>query len=211
MDQGVIRNWKGHYRSTLNDRIITELDADENRCALTVARSINLLDALYIAYKSWKRVKQQTIQNIFKKAGFRRDDPTDDCEDDSSVDHALHDVAVPSNMTTDEFVDFVSCDDDIVIAGEFDDEDLLQEVQQKKSRLDEDSKDGSGEDDDDDDEVGPMNRKERIQFLTLFRRFVQEQGFDHGKAISYRQVEGIVKEIATKELKQQTIDSFFIR
>ena len=116
MDQGVIRNWKGHYRSTLNDRIITELDADENRCALTVARSINLLDALYIAYKSWKRVKQQTIQNIFKKAGFRRDDPTDDCEDDSSVDHALHDVAVPSNMTTDEFVDFVSCDDDIVIA-----------------------------------------------------------------------------------------------
>ena len=48
MDIGVIHNLKAFYRSRLNIRIITALDADEDTIALAVSRSVTVLDALYI-------------------------------------------------------------------------------------------------------------------------------------------------------------------
>ena len=48
MDMGVIHNLKAFYRSRLNIRIITALDADEDTLALAVSRSVTVLDALYI-------------------------------------------------------------------------------------------------------------------------------------------------------------------
>ena len=83
--QGVIENWKGYYRSTLNRRIVTALDADEGKQALEVARSINLLDAIHLATSSplWKQKRKNG-------AGFlHQAETTEDALD------ALHDVPIP--------------------------------------------------------------------------------------------------------------------
>ena len=49
MDMGVIRNWKGHYRSQLACRVIASLDADPEKQALDVVKGVTLLNALYLA------------------------------------------------------------------------------------------------------------------------------------------------------------------
>ena len=104
MDQGVIRNWKGHYRSSLNRRIITALDADESVKALQVARQISLLDAIHIAKSSWSLVQPTTIANCYRKAGFGR-------AEEPITDDDLNDVPVPQSTTREEFEQFVSLDD----------------------------------------------------------------------------------------------------
>ena len=57
MDMGVIKNWKAHYKSRLNSRIINAMDSDLSLRALDIAKSISLLDALYISKLSWDAVE----------------------------------------------------------------------------------------------------------------------------------------------------------
>ena len=66
MDMGVIHNLKSYYRSKLNNRIITALDADENTTALGVSRTVPVLDALFILRDAWSFVKPSTIRNCFR-------------------------------------------------------------------------------------------------------------------------------------------------
>lgn len=199
MDQGVIRNWKGHYRSTLNHRIITALDADESVQALQIARKINLLDAIYIAKSSWSLVQPATITNCYRKAGFgRADEPT--------VDDDLHDVPVPQTTTREEFERFVSLDDHVITSGETDDATLLEEARQKRHVM-EDC------DEDDDDEPQRMTKRERQQLIDSLRRFSQEQCFseDHIVHRSLRYIEALSMELNVEEATQSRLDQFFTR
>ena len=98
LDSGVIKNWKGHYRSRLNSRIISALDANSECRALEVAKTVSVLDALYLAKESWDAVSQETIANCFRKAGFS-EPGVEVCEEDN----ALADVPTPPNMTAEEF------------------------------------------------------------------------------------------------------------
>ena len=70
MDMGVIKNWKGHYRSLLSSRVVAALDSDPEKNALEVVRKVSLLDVLYLAKQAWDLVSMRTISNCFCKGGF---------------------------------------------------------------------------------------------------------------------------------------------
>jgi len=63
MDQGIIKNLKVHYRRFLLRRRINAID---NK----VDFEFNLLNALNLLKRAWKEVKQETLANCFRKAGF---------------------------------------------------------------------------------------------------------------------------------------------
>jgi hypothetical protein len=63
MDQGIIKNLKVHYRRYLLRRRINAID---NK----VEFEFNLLNALNLLKRAWKEVKQETLANCFRKAGF---------------------------------------------------------------------------------------------------------------------------------------------
>jgi hypothetical protein len=63
MDQGIIKNLKVHYRRYLLRRRINAID---NK----VDFEFNLLNALYLLKRAWNEVKQETLANCFRKAGF---------------------------------------------------------------------------------------------------------------------------------------------
>lgn len=78
MDQGIIKNWKGHFRSALNKQILIALDAHPSTTASTITKKFTLLDAVYLAHKSWDHVKIPTIRNGFHRAGFTSKNSTED-------------------------------------------------------------------------------------------------------------------------------------
>lgn len=63
MDQGIIKNLKVHYRRFLLRRRINAID---NK----VDFEFNLLNALNLLNRAWKEVKEETLANCFRKAGF---------------------------------------------------------------------------------------------------------------------------------------------
>ena len=96
MDQGVIKNLKGHYQSSLNSRVIASLDADEESNAQSIIKTITLLDAVHLIAEAWNNVKISTIANCFRRAGLKKDEVVGDTD-------ALLDVPIPPGVTQDEF------------------------------------------------------------------------------------------------------------
>ena len=65
LDQGIIRNFKHYYRSSMLQKVIGKIDSDDSLTAREVAKNINVLDAVHDISSAWKRVGAETIQNCF--------------------------------------------------------------------------------------------------------------------------------------------------
>lgn len=68
MDQGIIQNFKVHYRKLLLRQRIFAIDSKTNF-------SFNLLDSLYLLRQAWNNVIETTISNCFRHAKFLFDKP----------------------------------------------------------------------------------------------------------------------------------------
>lgn len=66
MDQGVIANFKFHYKKLLLRDRVNRIDHGEDT-------KINILEALRFAEQAWENVTATTINRCFKKANFVRD------------------------------------------------------------------------------------------------------------------------------------------
>ena len=200
LDMGVIKNWKGHYRSRLNSRVIAALDADPDRRAVDVAKTFNVLDAIYLAKESWDAVKPQTLVGCFRKAGLSDSETTDDPVD---VD-PLADVPTPENMTSEEFNEYIEMDNAIEVTGELSDVELLESVREaKRSRLEDRDSDSDTE-----NEPPPLTVKQQMDMVDYLRRFTQRKGMISALPM-LRQIENAVYADVAEAKKQRTIVSFF--
>uniref|UniRef100_A0A915EID3 DDE-1 domain-containing protein n=1 Tax=Ditylenchus dipsaci TaxID=166011 RepID=A0A915EID3_9BILA len=82
-DQGIIQNVKVHYRRFLLRKRIDAFDAK-------IDYKMDLFKALQFLRRSWSDVKQETIANCFKKAGFiKHVEPTESAEDADAMCNEL--------------------------------------------------------------------------------------------------------------------------
>lgn len=202
MGMGVIKNWKAHYKSRLNRRMITALDADPEKKAKDVSKSITLLDVLYLAKESWNAVSSQTILNCFRKGGFCKDEAADVFDGDES----LVDVSVPENMTPEEFEEFVDMDKDVKIAADHTDAEILEAASDSKRVKVETAEEDS--ESDDNSAPPPLTLAQKLQMATHLRQYVQESGMQAALPL-LRMVEDKVQSEAAQSRKQRTIDSYF--
>ncbi|XP_014661713.1 PREDICTED: tigger transposable element-derived protein 4-like isoform X2 [Priapulus caudatus] len=199
MDIGVIRNWKGHYRSKLSARINASLAADNERCALDVASSVSVLDALHLANESWDAVLPQTIAACYWKAFYRDRDGNATESDDVSDSDILADVVVPQNMTEEEFADFIRVDDDLAITGEMSDASLLEVSGECVSHSEGTGATNQGDSDHSESEDQPaLTSKQKVVMVNHLRRFVQENGLN--------KFSPIVKEIESLAYSQVSME-----
>ena len=70
LDQGIITNLKGHYRSKLHYRIIQAMDLNPSLTLTEAQKKASMLDALHLIAESWDMVSEETIKNCFKHGGF---------------------------------------------------------------------------------------------------------------------------------------------
>ena len=73
MDQGIIKNLKTLYRKELVHMTLAHLEEtilNLSSTAIDVSSKISILQAVSFVAKSWRAVKEATIINCFRKAGF---------------------------------------------------------------------------------------------------------------------------------------------
>jgi hypothetical protein len=110
MDQGIIRNFKYYYKSSLNNRQVRCLDSGSEF-------TVSVLDALTEAQRAWTQVKKETIQNCWAHMAFRKYKEAD-IPDDVCVE----------GLTRSEFEDFVGVDDKVITAELPTDEGIISEA-----------------------------------------------------------------------------------
>ena len=80
LEQGIIQAFKAKYQS----QVVTEkLDAIDYGYELSEIDIYNSIKKIYVA---WKNVSEKTIQNCFKKAGFKEENSQESVEKDEKID-----------------------------------------------------------------------------------------------------------------------------
>lgn len=120
LDQGIIQNFKTWYRSIILKRILSKLESVTSSEELV--KSITVLDAIYIIQEAWRKVSPVTIQNCFKKAGFKHSnsfvtnmafDPEDEEPLSVIAERCKMMLQVAPNNTT--FEEYVGVDDNLCL------------------------------------------------------------------------------------------------
>jgi len=134
MDQGIISNFKQHYRSLVLCHLMRVMEtSDENERAAEVARKLTLLDSLHMQKAAWGWVTAATIVNCYRKASFVREEEADGSGDEMQgcSDNNLTDVVnLPAGVTSDEFSLYVAIDCDVQTGAEITDAELFAGQQQ---------------------------------------------------------------------------------
>lgn len=205
MDQGIIRALKYHYRYTLNNSIIAELDASENKKVEEIIPSITVLRAIYLVFDAWLKVSDKTIRNCYRKAGFSVscEDDTGDCEIPGGPAFYDDSFPPPPNMDSETFHDFVDQDSDVPVTEELTDCEIIESVlESKRLRQEEEAAE-------DDVELLPVmpSAAELMNSLHNIRIFMDMNGMT-----SQTKFETITKSVqnhVSSSKKQCTITQFF--
>lgn len=210
LDQGIIKNFKVLYRKEVVRQFLRDIE-DKN------PTKINVLDAMWMASKAWANVTEKTIENCFKKSGFKRQNQEDEErveEDCSAVDTPTNEYETPErwsevtkslNVEELTFEEFVSFDDDLATCGELSDADIIGSVSK-------DTEEDAGEDNGDSEveapDPDPTLRDARCAITTL-RRFLQKKTVMSDRAIQSIAVLDDALDKVTLSGRQTTISDFF--
>ena len=127
MDQGIIANFKRHYRSLVLRQLMGVIETtDDGGRAAEMARKLTLLDSLHMQKEAWSRVTTSTINNCYRRASFLRE--TSEAVIDSDTEEG--DVPVlPAGVTSQEFNEYVAVDDGLQTAADVTDDELCCDQQ----------------------------------------------------------------------------------
>ncbi|XP_025190990.1 tigger transposable element-derived protein 6-like [Melanaphis sacchari] len=114
MDQGIIKNFKHHYRTPL----VLNLLQDGGK--------IDILQANRMSKNAWEQVTSETIANCFRKAGFlsgNSENVGDEEIQQTIIINVWDDVRQDVNIN---FDDYINMDDDLEVCGHLSDSDIIQ-------------------------------------------------------------------------------------
>lgn len=126
LDQGIIHNFKVFYRKQLIDHILSCIDEGSTY-------EVNLLHAMRFSRRAWQDVSNNTIENCFKKCGFKTQ-ALDNClEEIVELENPPNWETLCSNNTNNEisFKDYINVDQDLPVCGVLTDEDIILAVSEK--------------------------------------------------------------------------------
>ncbi|XP_067389653.1 major centromere autoantigen B [Emydura macquarii macquarii] len=215
MNQGVIKNMKGHYQAKMANRIIVALAADPSTDIPSVLKTVNLLACVHLLAEAWQDVKPTTISKSFRKGKFVVPVEGVQDEDIEEFDDPLNDVPLPVNMETEHLVAAVVADEDLLTFGELTNEELLSAAAaarpEKQACLDEmyHHQEDNQESEDDFDEVPPPTNSELLKALNMLRRFSQLEGLGDRVYRSLWDIESHLQNKIVTEKKQSKLTGLF--
>ena len=98
-DGGIIKVFKGHYRSLLVKRLSALLETDPISRADVLVKKIQLIDAIYLMNQSWSKVTDTTIQNCFRKCFSY------ELQTETESENVMNEVEIPDGYDADLFYD----------------------------------------------------------------------------------------------------------
>ena len=124
MDQGIIENFKRHYKKLLLCRRLEAMDDRGKEFNFT------LLDALHVARYAWEQVSKSTIRNCFAKAKFIEEEIRTEPQDAELLEiwKALPAEEKMHENEEIELPDFLEADERIATSGSFTLEEIAEEM-----------------------------------------------------------------------------------
>lgn len=183
MDQGIIKVLKQGYRTRLVHRYLREIEDPDSKRPLTVH------DAILNIAAAWEAIKPETIQNCFKKAGFRNND----------VDVVLEEE---EPVILQGFPGYSSIDDNVASYEIQSIEDLIENVNNTQEEAESDN--------DQEDESTPiLSHAQALSAVNDLKRYVTSlnQSEDALQKLNY--VENLVIANASKSFCQTKISDYF--
>ena len=126
MDQGVIQNFKTHYRKRV---ILRQMKAIDEKKEFT----ISILDAMRLMQQAWEMVQLRTIANCFRHANFLCPDSSNDVtETNSGTDNDPEDDIplarlAKLGLSTAMIQDYMTVDDNLPTSERLTDNDIINE------------------------------------------------------------------------------------
>lgn len=153
MDQGIIANFKRHYRSLVLRHLMTVIDAstDSNTQAAELARKLTVLDSLHMIREAWSRVTPATISN-YRRVRFisasASDQITEACSTSNGNIHnqdSAEDSSIepPVGISLQEFALCVAADSGLPTSADSSDMDICTSIQDIASNHDLDEDDNT--------------------------------------------------------------------
>ncbi|KAI6651119.1 Tigger transposable element-derived protein 6-like [Oopsacas minuta] len=188
MDQGIIKNIKGHYRKELVQMTITAIED-------------NLLSTSCTP-QNWRQVKTQTIANCFRKGGFWVTASEEGTEKNLASQESNEEQALPEVVNGDSYL---LIDEDMKCYNEDGtlEDDIVETLSNKRLCLE----DGSDSDSDNDTVVRISNVAAKRSIQVLQQYFV-EQGFSDTLHASLDMCADEVFSNAASKMAQTTLDPF---
>ncbi|KAL0277077.1 UNVERIFIED_CONTAM: hypothetical protein PYX00_004484 [Menopon gallinae] len=171
MEQGVIHDFKRHYRNQVLQHV-TEQTGERKEI-----KPIKLIEAVRMIRLSWSQVQPQTIKNCFMKSGFYTEldeNCLEDCflnEDPEEWKHVASDVS---------YNEYVHIDDDVATCGKLDVKDIVSEVKTSQEQLltdDESESDGEA--------TAPPSSTEAHNSILVLQQYFENQEFTPSEAFDY--------------------------
>ena len=173
MDMGIIKNLKFYYRKRLVKNVLNAIEKKE-------IFSINILQAITLITKAWDDVKASTVSNCFRKAGFIKNSSELSTHDLQLLEEEeIEDWDLVSKKLGYEKIsldDFLSVDDQVIVAEKLSDSEILEMVTRTES--------GNSSSDDDDEDAEDQHAARNsttvsstraAELLLELRQYVQQQ------------------------------------
>lgn len=207
MDQGIIANFKHHYKNILIQQLITAIDKQEQL-------AVSVLQAMHVMRQAWSRVTPSTISNCFAHCGFSTPDqpqPLTTAEDEDPDDdiplatllRQIQDAGFEVNGTAN---DYLTADEQLLTTEPLTDDSIIAQVQQP-------SEDHPEADSDSDDEIPPSKPPSHADAMTMcqqLRLYLQS----HSDTDSFFPYVNNIEQFAARQKycsKQQTkLTDFFM-
>lgn len=194
-DQGVIRAVKAHYRRYMCQRILQQMDAEDNSAtACALAKKITLLVAIDFLVMAWGDIEKKSIRNCWRKGGLV-----------SSNEEAVEDVPDDIPLPEEQFNAYVDIDHDLETSAEVTDDDIISSVMDEEPSITDAEEEEEVIQVDDGDEI-PSN-KEMRKALDILKTGLYARGFDDYGLI--HRLERAVHVKSLDSLTQSKVDAFF--
>lgn len=212
LDQGIIQNFKTHYRKLLIKHVIARSATAQSTNDIVV----NALDAIHWIHSSWKSVTETTIRNTFLSAGFLRpqstigDDAGATSVQDETSNNALQELDallehVVINGRKMDALEFVQLDLHIPSCNEWDDV-IIDSVNVSPDQMDEDV-----DVDEDQRQLDPPKLSEAMEMLDRLRLLSTTAHPQLHPVIAQLECQLTDIYLESKTTKQSKIDDFFQR
>ncbi len=212
MDMGIIRSIKAAYRKRLLEKIVRSLTNTGEM------PKIGIDTAIYLLAAAWDSVSRSTIENCWRKAGFRCTEAVEmeidfdafDEGEPAEFDRLMVEALGMMNIRGEELVissdDFITADDQLVTQAPSDMSAVCEGLQAVEEEA-------SSDEDMEIDSEGPplITSAVAIQYAQQLKRFLQTvPDVPLEIQLSLHKMESLLEQHRFKALKQRSIEDFFV-
>ena len=206
LDCGIIKSFKTNYRNDLVSHLISEFESGNHQ---NFKQNFTLVTAITFIDASLKKIKQETIKNCFKKAGFVFQSPKtrieieEEDDDDSNIWTKLNEFA---DLNYESFECYFDVDIDLQCHHSLTDQQIVNEV------LDKSDSETELEDDEDENEVDNYDKDITSSKAFKYIKQLQIYFLNRNNSLGYDYLlnaQNQLTKIQFSSLKQSKITDFF--